>query len=221
MIMVFQMNNCRGIPDKYILRRWRKDVIRKHTRVKVKYHDPSKTEVVCRFDKMMVNFSPICSKASICKSASDVVLNGLQLLDIQVEEKLSMLTRNRSVLLGCNGTPSSVCFEKEASPPDTEKQGICAKDLFTQLATIKDPPIPKKPPHRTTASRYKSCVENSKKPGNKRSSGKQGSAASAGGSQNNLQSSFSQEQQHPFPMMGYSPHCVGGIQMTDGDGSLG
>uniref|UniRef100_A0A803MLE9 FAR1 domain-containing protein n=1 Tax=Chenopodium quinoa TaxID=63459 RepID=A0A803MLE9_CHEQI len=126
------------------------------------------------------------------KKVDASLVTDAQLLDIQVEEKLSMLTRNRSVLLGCNGTPSSVCFEKEASPPDTEKQGICAKDLFTQLATIKDPPIPKKPPHRTTASRYKSCVENSKKPGNKRSSGKQGSAASAGGSQNNLQSSFSQ-----------------------------
>ncbi|XP_021759174.1 protein FAR1-RELATED SEQUENCE 5-like [Chenopodium quinoa] len=215
MIMVYQMNDCTEIPDKYILRRWRKDVIRKHTRVKVKYHDPSKTEAVCRFDKMMVKFSPICSKASICKSAFDVVLNGLQLLDIQVEEKLSMMSRNRSDLMGCNGTPSSVCLEKEAPPPSTEKQGSCAKDLSLQLATIKDPPILKKPSHRTTDSRYKTCIEKSKKPGKK----KQVTAA-GGGSLNNPQSSFPQEQ-HSFPMMGYSPHCVGGIQMKDRDGSLG
>ncbi|KAL2905232.1 Protein FAR1-RELATED SEQUENCE 12 [Bienertia sinuspersici] len=31
------------VPDRYIMRRWRKDVLRKHTHVKVAYHDPSKT----------------------------------------------------------------------------------------------------------------------------------------------------------------------------------
>uniref|UniRef100_A0A803N0B9 Protein FAR1-RELATED SEQUENCE n=1 Tax=Chenopodium quinoa TaxID=63459 RepID=A0A803N0B9_CHEQI len=202
MIMVYQINDCTKIPDKYILRCWRKDFIRKHTRVKVKYHDPSKTEAVCRFDKIMVKFSPICSKASICKSASDVVLNGLQLLDIQIEEKLSMLTRNRSDLMGCNGTPSFMCLEKDATPPTTEKQGSCAKDLSLQLATIKDSPIPKKPPHRTIDLRYKTCVEKSKKSGRK----KQATAAAVG-SLNNPQSSFPQG--FPMQMDGYmSPNTA-------------
>ncbi|XP_021762527.1 protein FAR1-RELATED SEQUENCE 5-like [Chenopodium quinoa] len=43
-IKVFEMSNYYEIPDKYILQRWRKDVIQKHTRVKVIYRDPSKTE---------------------------------------------------------------------------------------------------------------------------------------------------------------------------------
>ncbi|XP_021760659.1 protein FAR1-RELATED SEQUENCE 6-like [Chenopodium quinoa] len=63
-IRVFERNNFYEIPDKYILRRWRKDVIRKHSRVKVCYHDPDKTEEVYRYDKMMVRFGPLCSKAS-------------------------------------------------------------------------------------------------------------------------------------------------------------
>ncbi|XP_021759149.1 protein FAR1-RELATED SEQUENCE 6-like [Chenopodium quinoa] len=198
MIMVYQMNNCREIPDKYILHCWRKDVIRKHTRVKVKYHDPSKTEAVCRFDKMMGKFSPICSKASIYKSVSDVLLNGLQLLDIQVEEKLAMLSRNRSDLLGCNGTPSSVCLEKEATPPTTEK-----KDLSLELATIKDPPIPK---NLLTVPQIRGTSHALKKLRNR---------------ERGAMEIKEQEQHLPFPMMGYSPHCVGGIQMTVGDGSLG
>ncbi|KAL2894531.1 Protein FAR1-RELATED SEQUENCE 12 [Bienertia sinuspersici] len=41
------------VPNRYILRRWRKDVSRKHTRVKVAYHDPSKTEHVVSYDEML------------------------------------------------------------------------------------------------------------------------------------------------------------------------
>ena len=48
MILVYDLNNQTEIPGKYILRRWRKDVERKHTKVRVMYHDPLKTEVVCR-----------------------------------------------------------------------------------------------------------------------------------------------------------------------------
>uniref|UniRef100_A0A803MK48 FAR1 domain-containing protein n=1 Tax=Chenopodium quinoa TaxID=63459 RepID=A0A803MK48_CHEQI len=45
----------------------------------------------------------------------------------------------------------------EGTPPTTEKQGSCAQNLSLQLANIKDLPIPKKPPHRTTDSRYVMC----------------------------------------------------------------
>ena len=47
MIFLFDLNNIE-VPEKYILRRWRKDVERKHTKVRVMYHDPLKTEAVCR-----------------------------------------------------------------------------------------------------------------------------------------------------------------------------
>ncbi|XP_021767771.1 protein FAR-RED IMPAIRED RESPONSE 1-like [Chenopodium quinoa] len=90
-IKVYELNDHYEIPDKFILRRWRKDVIRKHTRVKVAYHDPNKTDEVCRYDKMMVKFGSLSTKACVYKTTTDLVIQSLQLLEIQVDEKLSMI----------------------------------------------------------------------------------------------------------------------------------
>ncbi|XP_021749343.1 protein FAR-RED IMPAIRED RESPONSE 1-like [Chenopodium quinoa] len=90
-IKVYELHDHVGIPVKFILKRWRKDVIRPYTRVKVGYHDPSKTEEVCRFDKMMVKFGSLCSKSSFCKETTKLVLDTLQLLEIQVEEMVDMI----------------------------------------------------------------------------------------------------------------------------------
>ena len=48
MIMVWDILGMDYVSDKYILRRWRKDITRKHSRVKVAYHDPSKNVNVVR-----------------------------------------------------------------------------------------------------------------------------------------------------------------------------
>ncbi|XP_056695290.1 protein FAR1-RELATED SEQUENCE 6-like [Spinacia oleracea] len=115
MILLYDLNNQTEVPEKYILRCWRKDLERKHTKVKVMYHDPLKTETVCRYDKLQVLFDPICKKASSYKETVDVVVEIFQLLDIRLDEKISMLdrhndaTQSEEVMLG---TPSSVCLEK-------------------------------------------------------------------------------------------------------------
>ncbi|XP_021734177.1 protein FAR-RED IMPAIRED RESPONSE 1-like [Chenopodium quinoa] len=69
------------VPEKYILRRWRKDVQRKHTCVKVAYHDPIKTKEVRQYHKLMGTCEPICSKASACIEAVQAVEEMLQLMD--------------------------------------------------------------------------------------------------------------------------------------------
>ncbi|KAL2902594.1 Protein FAR1-RELATED SEQUENCE 6 [Bienertia sinuspersici] len=51
-IRVMDMNLYEEPPEKYVLRRWRKDIRRKHAVVEVCYHDPTKTERTKRFDKM-------------------------------------------------------------------------------------------------------------------------------------------------------------------------
>ncbi|KAL2893824.1 Protein FAR-RED IMPAIRED RESPONSE 1 [Bienertia sinuspersici] len=51
-IRVLDMNLFEEPPEKYVLRRWQKDIRRKHTLVQVCYHNPSKTENTKRFDKM-------------------------------------------------------------------------------------------------------------------------------------------------------------------------
>ncbi|KAL2925298.1 Protein FAR1-RELATED SEQUENCE 12 [Bienertia sinuspersici] len=79
------------VSDRYILRRWRKDVSRKHMRLKVAYHDPSKTERALSYDKMQLAFEPICSKASVFKDKKQLVQEFLKLLDIRVDEKRVMI----------------------------------------------------------------------------------------------------------------------------------
>ncbi|KAL2944701.1 Protein FAR-RED IMPAIRED RESPONSE 1 [Bienertia sinuspersici] len=65
LIKVYYMYNVEHVPSKFILRRWRKDIQRKHMVVKVAYHDLSKTAQVQRFDKLMVEFERVCLKASL------------------------------------------------------------------------------------------------------------------------------------------------------------
>ncbi|KAL2938048.1 Protein FAR1-RELATED SEQUENCE 6 [Bienertia sinuspersici] len=51
-IWVLDMNLYQEPPEKYVLRRWRKDIRRNHALVEVCYHDPTKSENTKRFDKM-------------------------------------------------------------------------------------------------------------------------------------------------------------------------
>ncbi|XP_048502252.2 protein FAR1-RELATED SEQUENCE 5-like [Beta vulgaris subsp. vulgaris] len=103
-ISLYNKLKIKEIPEKYILRRWRKDVFRKHTMVKVAYHDPSKTDEVQNYDRMMHVFDPICLKAA---NYGDVhtVLETLQVLNIRLDERHSMKIAGMS-LKDC--TPTSV-----------------------------------------------------------------------------------------------------------------
>ncbi|XP_021729721.1 protein FAR1-RELATED SEQUENCE 7-like [Chenopodium quinoa] len=55
-INALEVQQISDVPKKYILDRWRKYIYRKHSRVKVTYHDISKTTEVLRYDKMMIAF---------------------------------------------------------------------------------------------------------------------------------------------------------------------
>ncbi|KAL2944200.1 Protein FAR-RED ELONGATED HYPOCOTYL 3 [Bienertia sinuspersici] len=134
------------VPDRYILRRWRKDVSRKHTCVKVAFHDPLKTEHV---------------------DTKQLVLEFLELLDIRVDEKRVII--DSDIL---NQTPSSVCLkDKQVGTPAST---IANRKAHCGIPTpesdrpplsagnegnVKDPPRKAKPAHRTTDHRYYSVVE--------------------------------------------------------------
>lgn len=47
-LKVYDIHEVTDVPHKYILDRWNKNIPRKHLRVKVAYHDPSKTVEVKR-----------------------------------------------------------------------------------------------------------------------------------------------------------------------------
>ncbi|KAL2893783.1 Protein FAR-RED IMPAIRED RESPONSE 1, partial [Bienertia sinuspersici] len=105
------------VPDSYIMRRWRKDVSRKHTRVKVAYHDPSITEHVLAFE-------PICSKASVFEDINQLIVEFLELLDIRVDEKRVMI--ETEIL---NQTLSSVCLKHKQigtpASPTAKRKADC------------------------------------------------------------------------------------------------
>ncbi|KAL2924752.1 Protein FAR1-RELATED SEQUENCE 2 [Bienertia sinuspersici] len=86
-IAVFEKNDVENVHDMFILRRWRKGVPRKHTMVKVAYHDPTKTVEVKRYDRMMVRFEPICLMASVCKEDMNIVLDSLQTIESRLKER--------------------------------------------------------------------------------------------------------------------------------------
>uniref|UniRef100_A0A803LHT9 Uncharacterized protein n=1 Tax=Chenopodium quinoa TaxID=63459 RepID=A0A803LHT9_CHEQI len=53
--------------------------------------------------------------------------------------------------IGVLGTPSSVCAEKQATP-STQRHGSCEGGEDVPAVHVRDPPIPKRPAHRTTDS---------------------------------------------------------------------
>ncbi|KAL2925119.1 Protein FAR1-RELATED SEQUENCE 5 [Bienertia sinuspersici] len=106
-IAVFEKNDVEEVHDMFILRQWRKDVQRKHTMVKVAYHDPSKTDEVKRYDRMMVRFEPICLTASGCEKDMDIVLDSMQTLESRINERRNKVRQSE----GADNlirTPSSV-----------------------------------------------------------------------------------------------------------------
>uniref|UniRef100_A0A803MVQ9 Uncharacterized protein n=1 Tax=Chenopodium quinoa TaxID=63459 RepID=A0A803MVQ9_CHEQI len=63
-LKVYDVNDVTEVPSKYLLRCWRKDIHMRHTRVKVAYHDPTKTEEVKRYDKILTRFDSVCLKVA-------------------------------------------------------------------------------------------------------------------------------------------------------------
>ncbi|XP_010679387.1 protein FAR1-RELATED SEQUENCE 6-like [Beta vulgaris subsp. vulgaris] len=158
MIMAYEHDQV-DVPEKYILRRWRKDVQRKHTRVKVAYHDPSKTDEVRRYDMLFDLFVPICEKADVYEDLVGVVTEALQLLDIRVDENVAMIR---------NGVNGEVEKGKKSSPPTVEKGKKRRMDLEThevdplEKMNVIDPPN-RNAAHRTRSVRYYTAAEESRK----------------------------------------------------------
>ncbi|XP_021736493.1 uncharacterized protein LOC110703046 [Chenopodium quinoa] len=162
-IGVLDQNLVFYIPSKYVLDRWRKDVPRKHTRVKVAYHDPSERDQVRQYYKLMHEFEPICEVASSINDPETVamVISCLQQLSVNVKKSRQVFLEKQAKLptlptsgvppsekgsnqvLKCNGgeAPSSVVKASSIAPP------------------VKDPIPRKKPRGRPKVTHYKSLAE--------------------------------------------------------------
>ncbi|XP_021729412.1 uncharacterized protein LOC110696434 [Chenopodium quinoa] len=235
--MIFVYDHCGVsiVPEKYILRRCRKDIQRKHTRVKVAYHDPLKIDEARKYHKLMGMYEPIFSKASACKEGVEAVADLLQLMDLRVDEVLAMVAKRQEHgakdnenegeddgIQGVVRTPSSVAFNKGpgyTNTPATHASGL-RNTIHTSVSgfvescdgsvptVIKDPPLPKKKAYRTTNVRYPSSTE--KKGKEKAARAKNAAKKQAVAAHNSMSLSTNDY-----------VRSVGGIQMRDVDGSLG
>ncbi|ONI30712.1 hypothetical protein PRUPE_1G268400 [Prunus persica] len=62
------------IPDKYILRRWRKDVTRRHTKIKISYNESNATLEAHQCDKMQKTFDEIKELAADSEEKCVIVM---------------------------------------------------------------------------------------------------------------------------------------------------
>ncbi|XP_021734965.1 protein FAR-RED ELONGATED HYPOCOTYL 3-like [Chenopodium quinoa] len=87
-IRVHDQNLIFDIPSKYVLDRWHKDGTRKHTRVKIAYHDPTDNVAYQRYNKLMEEFKAIRKVASDVddKKSFDLVVKSLQALQLEVQK---------------------------------------------------------------------------------------------------------------------------------------
>ncbi|XP_021713700.1 protein FAR-RED IMPAIRED RESPONSE 1-like [Chenopodium quinoa] len=150
-IRVLELNRVFDIPEKYILDRWRKDVPRKHTRVKVAYHDPDELPEVQHYRKMMREFEPICEEASAVDDVQtvDMVIGSLKQLHLDVKESRKTYLEKQAALppIPISQKGSNTLATKGQTPTSTGKQAV------------KDPVVRKKPRGRPKGSRYKSYAE--------------------------------------------------------------
>ncbi|XP_021773647.1 protein FAR-RED ELONGATED HYPOCOTYL 3-like [Chenopodium quinoa] len=86
MFRILDQNHVFEIPETYIVYRWRKDISRKHTRVKVEYHDPSESVEVKRYNRLMTAFEGLCDEAVMVNEETvELVLQGINQMRVQVE----------------------------------------------------------------------------------------------------------------------------------------
>ncbi|XP_056690279.1 protein FAR1-RELATED SEQUENCE 5-like [Spinacia oleracea] len=230
-IKVYDMHDTQDVPDVYILRRWRKDVSRKHSRVKVVYHDPSKTEDVMKHDKLMLAYEPISLKASTNPECIKIVMDTLKVLEKRLDQQLigvedmdadetqddvgtpglsqtnkKRATTPKSVTNGCSQTKNK--RTTKSTPKSVNKRNKCA----TPPDNVKvNDHVARNKPHRTPSCRHRSCVEPKKKTPIRRRRSKTNDVAGCS-QEPPTQGADDVELTHT---------SAGGIEMLSQDGSVG
>ncbi|XP_031250324.1 protein FAR1-RELATED SEQUENCE 1-like [Pistacia vera] len=88
------------IPEKFILRRWRKNVYRCHTKIRVNYNSWSTTAERERFDQLSNSFSEVVDLASINIDDSNMVMH------IITDMKKKLLSNERAGRIDSHGDMS-------------------------------------------------------------------------------------------------------------------
>ncbi|GFZ05089.1 hypothetical protein Acr_17g0006610 [Actinidia rufa] len=140
--MVFHKRRVERVPEKYVLRRWRKDVKRVHTKVRINYDNSSSTIEARRHDNMCNLFSEVADLAEDCDEKYEKVTGRVRELKIELIESsvvcgsnVLLDTPNASSSLGEVAIPSKESrnildpkvVTRKGRPPTTRKQGVVEK----------------------------------------------------------------------------------------------
>ncbi|XP_021740432.1 protein FAR-RED IMPAIRED RESPONSE 1-like [Chenopodium quinoa] len=168
---ILDLNLVSEIPERYIINQWRKDILRRHTRVKVSYHDPENTSVGKRYSSLMSSFEPICEEAAMVNDKTvNMVINCLQQVKSDVMQSRKRKYEDSAPVsyadegpdpfedASCevNGTESTV-----QQPSATGMGGVDAfEPVETEAPVVMKDPLPKKRDRgRPKGSRNKTLAE--------------------------------------------------------------
>ncbi|KAI8536293.1 hypothetical protein RHMOL_Rhmol10G0246200 [Rhododendron molle] len=93
-LIVFHDRGIQRVPDKYVLRRWRKDVKRVHTKIRINYDNSSRTIEARRYNNMCNLFTEVADLAEDCQEKYAKVMGRLRELKQELVES--------SVICGSN-----------------------------------------------------------------------------------------------------------------------
>ncbi|XP_021719788.1 uncharacterized protein LOC110687442 [Chenopodium quinoa] len=166
-IRILDENLVEDLPEKYVVDRWRKDIPRKHTRVKVAYHDPGDTVNVKRFNQMMQKLEPLCETAAMVDDQTvHMVIETLLKLQSAVNERRDMKSKEIvAVVSTLTSTSEGKTFSSIRNPaPTVTSVDSCPTSMDL---VIKDPIIKKRKRGRPKVSRHKTLAEPGYKKTNK------------------------------------------------------
>ncbi|KAG5548529.1 hypothetical protein RHGRI_014022 [Rhododendron griersonianum] len=118
-LMVFHERGVQRVPDKYVFRRWRKDVKRVHTKVQIKYNNSSSTIEARRHDNMCNLSNEVADLAEDSQEKYDKVMTRLLKLKRELIES--------SIVCGSNmtsGTPNNSFSIGDEIVPSKESMNI-------------------------------------------------------------------------------------------------
>ena len=141
-LMVFHKRRVERVPEKYVLRRWRKDVKRVHTKVRINYDNSSSTIEARRHDNMCNLFNVVADLAEDCEEKYEKVMGRVRELKMELLQTLVVCesnvlsdTPNGSFSLGEVAIPTKESMNildpktvtRKGRPPTTRKQGVVEK----------------------------------------------------------------------------------------------
>ncbi|KAL7205372.1 hypothetical protein ACSBR2_018337 [Camellia fascicularis] len=145
-IAVLMKKRIHQMPDKYILRRWNKNVKRCHTKVHISYDNSSIKPEARRYDKMFNIFNEVADLATSCDNKCDKVVEQLRELKGELKEEVdvvsgsnkfgSMSTQNASSSYGdgvLNSKESTTILDpivvRQKGRPPKRKQSMLEKTI--------------------------------------------------------------------------------------------